>query len=278
MTGVIRSSLVGWLLFSVIVWPMTAYATTDFSFLSRASTRTGKLVALGDSITFGYNLGNNHGPSHKAFPYLLGKQQNLSVSDLGVPGWTSAQLLHAVKTNSAMQSSIQSAKIITVDIGSNDLLQTAFKNGQSANQTINVATVKPKLKATVVAMKHHIDQILTEIRKLNSDAVVIVYNLYDPISPKNESLHSLAEYTIQAANLAIAETAVAHKDPIADAYDALHNYQADILPGGVHPTVKGQTLLATQGVAALDVQKINQFLQSPKAQSQISSWLNNPTF
>lgn len=278
LVHLIRSLLCGGLLSFAVAWPMEASASATSGFSLAPSVGHGTLVALGDSITYGYNLGNNKHPSPKAFPYLIGKQLNLHVSDLGVPGWTSAQLLHAVKDNSSMRDSIQSAKMITVDIGSNDLLRTAFKNEQTLNQSIDVARMKPKLLLSVATMKRHVNKILSQIHRLNASAVVVVYNLYDPISPKEQTLHALAEYTIQAANLAIAQAAVAHKDPVADAYDALHQYSVDVLAGGVHPTVTGQKLLATQGETAVTIQKIDQFLQSPSAQSRISSWLDNPTF
>jgi hypothetical protein len=51
----------------------------------------GALVALGDSISFGYNLeNNNHHVSRDAFPSLMGEEADLRVRNLGEPGWTTA--------------------------------------------------------------------------------------------------------------------------------------------------------------------------------------------
>ncbi|GER67429.1 hypothetical protein BpJC7_25940 [Weizmannia acidilactici] len=45
------------------------------------------LVALRDSITFGYNLGlNNNQPSQHALPYFIGKEMHLSVTNSVVSG------------------------------------------------------------------------------------------------------------------------------------------------------------------------------------------------
>lgn len=270
-----QSATIGFLVVFTISAPAVVLAASGPTLPLNAWHGHGPLVALGDSITFGYNLGNNKRPSHQAFPYLMGTKLHVGVSDLGVPGWTSAQLLDAIQTNDAMRHQIGHAGIVTVDIGSNDLLQTAFRNGQTLN-TADTQVLESQLTATVKTLGSHINEILDQINKLNPQADVVVYNLYNPISPANENVHNLADYALQAANLAIAEAAVAHHDTVADAYDALHNYSEDVLPGDVHPTVKGQALLAGQGDTALNMLQFERDLQSPAGLQGILSWLQSP--
>ncbi|WP_165347092.1 SGNH/GDSL hydrolase family protein [Gottfriedia acidiceleris] len=83
------------------------------------------LVGLGDSITFGFNLGTtNNIPSNYAFPFLIGENANLVVRDLGVPGWTTDNLLQAIKYDTNFRQSVKHTDYITLDIGNNDLLHT----------------------------------------------------------------------------------------------------------------------------------------------------------
>src|ERR1700730_8454693 len=75
------------------------FATSAFAKENRAHHQR-DLVGLGDSITFGYNLGaNNNQPSQYAFPFLMGEDTHLHVRDLGIPGWTTSDLLNAIKHN-----------------------------------------------------------------------------------------------------------------------------------------------------------------------------------
>lgn len=68
----------------------TAFAKND---LAKES-----LVALGDSIPFGLNLGKtNQNPAKFAYPFLIGAEEDLRVRNLGVSGWQSGQLLDALQ-------------------------------------------------------------------------------------------------------------------------------------------------------------------------------------
>lgn len=83
-------------------------------------------VALGDSITIGDSY------VWKVSDYLKSTYGNCVTSNLAVDGWQSGQLLDAL-TNPAnscysyMRYAISNADVITIDIGSNDLLQTTMQ-------------------------------------------------------------------------------------------------------------------------------------------------------
>jgi lysophospholipase L1-like esterase len=81
------------------------------------------LVALGDSISFGYNLGNNHHPSQAAFPFVMGKETKMRVRNLGVPGWGTDQLLTAIQQDEKVRQAVRHADVVTLEIGSTDFLQ-----------------------------------------------------------------------------------------------------------------------------------------------------------
>ncbi|WP_062306365.1 SGNH/GDSL hydrolase family protein [Alicyclobacillus sendaiensis] len=249
---------------------------------AQAPDETHVLVALGDSITFGYHLGNHHEPSPLAFPYLLAKKEGWRAVDLGVPGWTSGDLLRALRTNAAMRADVAAAQVITVDIGSNDLLLPALamlpKGADWARVTptsSQAATLASKLAQGIQDIRSNLASILRLLHQDNPRATVVVYDLYNPFPASDKWLHQTAESAIVAANVAIAADAVAVGDPVADAYDTLTDPSADILPHDVHPTALGQRLLAEAGEQALALAPMFQAAATPQGQNAILQWLGD---
>ncbi|MEH7611830.1 GDSL-type esterase/lipase family protein [Gottfriedia acidiceleris] len=165
-------------------------ASTMFSTAAMAQSVNAKksLVALGDSITFGYNLGvNNDHPSKVAFPYIIGQDANLRVRDLGVPGWRTDQLLFLIKNDDTYRDAVRHADYVTLDIGNNDLLQVLkASNGDSTKLQQSVGAMLP------VLLKNLSDSIL-EIRSL-TDAPIVVYNIYNPFHLQILCMHKEISY------------------------------------------------------------------------------------
>jgi lysophospholipase L1-like esterase len=84
-------------------------------------SRSITVVGVGDSVTSGFNC------SCESFVGLyasqLASQQGLSTSsvNLGVPGWTSSQLLASMTHPGAFRDQVAKADILLVTIGANDL-------------------------------------------------------------------------------------------------------------------------------------------------------------
>jgi lysophospholipase L1-like esterase len=122
---------------SVLLTLMLAFSTffTTFAF-AEENTDKPSLVALGDSITYGWNLDDTNGntqPSSKAFPNLILEPGFFNVTNISGGGWTSSHILGQVH-NPANEAAIQNADVFTLDIGSNDLmgavgLSEIIKNG-----------------------------------------------------------------------------------------------------------------------------------------------------
>lgn len=197
------------------------------------------LVALGDSITFGYNLGNNLQPSPEAFPYFIGKALHLQVSDLGVPGWKTTDLLAALETNATFQNSVKHASKITLDIGSNDLLQ-AFESGSVTQE--QVAPILNNLHA-----------IISKIRSM-SHADIVVYNIYNPFQVTDSYRHMMGDLLLPGINAQIQNVVASFHDSkitTADAYDSFGQNQAIyVRANDIHPTVIGQDRLGEIGTLA----------------------------
>jgi lysophospholipase L1-like esterase len=79
-------------------------------------------TGLGDSLAFGAFALPGQGYVPRYAGYL---QTDLSrpifLFPLGIPGWTSSELLHALRTNSLFRSSVFLSNVVTWNVGGNDL-------------------------------------------------------------------------------------------------------------------------------------------------------------
>ncbi|MFZ3580175.1 GDSL-type esterase/lipase family protein, partial [Virgibacillus sp. DJP39] len=172
-----------------------------FSSTSNAKSNNGKesLVALGDSIPFGYNLGQtNHNPAKVAYPYLIGDDGDLRVRNLGVPGWQTDQLLTALKTDQKYRQALKHADYVVLTIGNNDLLEilesASLESGQ--NPGLFQKLLQQKLLTSKVFL--NIGEIIAETRTL-TDAPIVMYNVYNPFQ-LGDPLHGVASGILPLIN------------------------------------------------------------------------------
>lgn len=236
---------------SVLLIVVLALSTIFSSIVSAEKKEQPNLVALGDSITFGYHLPDQIGqqPSPHAFPSLIG-EGHFKVTNLGYPGLTSSGLLLALSTD-PFKNSLRSADVVTLDIGSNDLLQAAGLTGG----TLASPPDYQKIAAAEQQLLINLNLIITQI-KAQTDAPIILYNLYNPFGANDPifgSLHTFGEQIIGAVNSGvIAPTALQTGSLLADAYSAFNGKQEKyIIPGDIHPNFAGQKALAKAGDRAL---------------------------
>jgi lysophospholipase L1-like esterase len=242
---------------SVLLIVVLALSTIFSSIVSAEKDEKHNLVALGDSITLGYHLPGQTGlqPSPYAFPSLIGNG-NFNVTNLGVPGWTSADLLNAVKTSPIFKRALNEADVVTLDIGSNDLLQAAGLTGTStAPPDLTSPVVQQKLLLAEQQLAANLQAIIKEIKK-RTDAPIILYNLYNPFGSDNpllSSLHTVGELVVPMVNLqVIAPIALQTGSLLADAYTAFNGNQAKyVITGDIHPTLEGHAVLAKLADQAL---------------------------
>jgi lysophospholipase L1-like esterase len=216
------------------------------------SKKDGKhlLVALGDSITFGYNIDlKNQQPSPFAFPALIAKAEHLRLQNFGVPGDNSTQLLVHLSTE-AYKEALRNAEVVTLDIGNNDLLQGAasvVKKLRSSGYTPTPEDIQ-LLMGISASFAANLDQIITQIRAL-TDAPIVIYTIYNPFYGADEATKPL----LAGVNSIIASYAKAPSVVVADAYSAFAGKQnALVLPYDIHPTIFGQVVLAKLGVQAIE--------------------------
>ncbi|WP_242876337.1 SGNH/GDSL hydrolase family protein [Desulfosporosinus hippei] len=153
-------------------------------------------LALGDSITAGYGV-----ESPFSFPmvyasFLRRHNPDLKLLNLGLNGLTTSGLLNQLRTNPTLRTSIRHAFLITLTIGSNDLLRLIG----NPNQPIKTSQL-PIIQRT---MSRTLMQIGQEIRSLNPYAIIKVATLYNPLpAGPYANYYSLVQGIIDTANAMI---------------------------------------------------------------------------
>ncbi|MFP7299196.1 GDSL-type esterase/lipase family protein [Neobacillus niacini] len=239
---------------SVLLTLMLAFSTffTSFAFAEENIDKP-NLVALGDSITYGWNLDDTNGntqKSLKAFPNLIIAEGYFNVTNISGGGWTSSHILTQVN-DPANEAAIQNADVFTLDIGSNDImgavgLSDIIKNGTP----VDPSTLLPKVTAASQQLGLNLQQIFGKIRSLNTDAPIILYNIYNPFAQSdvlfNAFLHNIGEQIVTNVNASVINSFAAIPGTyIVDAKGAFDNNQLNyIIPSDIHPNVTGQAVLA----------------------------------
>ncbi|MDP4163062.1 MAG: SGNH/GDSL hydrolase family protein [Bacillota bacterium] len=218
------------------------------------------LVALGDSIPFGYNLEDeNAHPSRDAFPFKIGDEADLRVRDLGIPGLKTDGLLTLLQHDQEFREAVRHADYITLNIGNNDLLaalKQAYVSSNGNPQLLNYYLMQYIQSSNVFA---NLSQIVAEIRQL-TNAPVLLYNFYNPFQ-LTDPLHYLAKNVLPEINgqlngfVALANLQL-QNIVLGDAYTAFGENQAKyVLANDIHPTLAGHTKLAEVGLLALGLKK-----------------------
>ena len=131
-------------------------------------------VALGDSITAGYGVAGPFSFPNLYANFLRRHDKALHVLNLGVNGLTTSGLLNLLKFNQSIRHSIAQASLITLTIGSNDLLRLIDSSHQRLNQA--------QIPVIFGNMNKTLGLVGQEIRILNPNVVVKVATLYNPLT------------------------------------------------------------------------------------------------
>src|SRR5262245_36794816 len=137
---------------------------TQFAAPKAEAASTVLYTALGDSIGFGLfaPIGDGYVPTYERL-VEADSGANVDTINLSVPGWTSSDLLGAIRGNLLFRVSVATSTIVTVNIGGNDLLggRNAYKGrrcGGADNQDC--------LRTGVVTFAANFSAILAEVRSL----------------------------------------------------------------------------------------------------------------
>lgn len=141
-------------------------------------------LALGDSITAGYGVASPFSFPNVYADFLRRHNPDLCILNLGVNGLTTSGLLNLLKTNRSLRHSISQAFLITLTIGSNDLLRLIGHPNQPI-KTFQLPIIQGNMSKKLMQIGH-------EIRLLNPMATVKVATLYNPL-PAGPYAHYYAQ-------------------------------------------------------------------------------------
>ncbi|WP_239616386.1 SGNH/GDSL hydrolase family protein [Cohnella mopanensis] len=200
--------------------------------------------ALGDSITFGENASN----MAKAYPHLTASSlqsdsNKAHVFVLARPGWSSDDLLDAVKWNGSPM--ISQSAVVSVWIGGVDLINTALQSLNTSQQL--------DLNRMMSDYSRNLSAILTFIKK-ESCAKVICCTQYNPFpnSPLAvEGINRLNRMTSEVAHrcrVAIAPVHTWFEGKQAELIYGYHKGKIEDAASGslpIHPNDRGHRVIAT---------------------------------
>ena len=204
----------------------------------KAVIRVSLYLALGDSITAGYGV-----ESLFSFPTVYGNflrrhNPDLSVHNLGVNGFTTQGLLELLLSNRSLRHLGYLASLITITIGSNDILHL-IKN---SNQSITPC----QLPIILGNMGKTLAQIGEVVRRLNPVAIVKVATLYNPLPAGPYAQYTLQlQEVIDTANAMVITWAKRYGFVVVDLDREIRGKEQSLIgPDYVHPNVAGYRLIA----------------------------------
>lgn len=202
-----------------------------------------RYLALGDSLASGMGGQASYADAYRrALQRRTGRRVELT--NLARPGWTSGQMLSALRSDATFRDAVAQADVITFDIGGNDIIAAVLR---TATRTCGGGDGLRCMRQTAVEFHSRwnaIVEILVDLRK-SPDVPLLTFDLYTPFLPPavrtDELLGQLAAMnaTIRASDGA-AGVAVA---PVARAFAGAS--QGGLLSDdGLHPSAAGHQLIA----------------------------------
>jgi lysophospholipase L1-like esterase len=221
-------------------------------------------VALGDSLTTGFGAFKGYVPRYDAY---IETDTGVAVTrtNLGRNGWTSSQLLSALRNDPTFRRATREAEIVTWNIGGNDLraARNSYRKGTCGGDDNQGC-----LRAGVEKLKTNWDAITAEVLELRSTRNTIVrtmdiYNPYvrtDKISDtwrqNDDGMNDFQvfENYVDEVNSYIATTSHTAGVPYAQVYPAFNGTTGDEDPkskgylsfDGVHPNNTGHRIIADE--------------------------------
>lgn len=192
-------------------------------------------LALGDSLTTGYGVEPSQSFASLFYRNLVAFDPTLKYVNLGVNGLTSHELKALVSQERTL-TLIKQAKIISITIGSNDLLEVGKALIQGTGSNIDL---------TLSDLNHNLLLIGSFIRRANPSALVKISTIYNPLPPMNKQSTALAEGLVKTANHSIRRMAREYRFIVVPVAKAFSGQEQILLgPDHIHPNYLGHKLIA----------------------------------
>ncbi|HLL75539.1 MAG TPA: GDSL-type esterase/lipase family protein [Pyrinomonadaceae bacterium] len=211
-------------------------------------------TALGDSLAAGIDDTQGGGYVPRFRNHV---QQDAGVAvnlvNRGVPGWTSDDLLNALRTDQSLRAQVAASRVVTFNIGGNDVLG-ALQRYQSG--TCGGADNQQCFAETVARFKSNWNAIVAQLLSLRStsDTVIRTMDVYNPVVGllKLNGVFDQTKPYLDDLNRHIFLTAVANRIPCARVYREFNGPNGDqdaflrglIASDQIHPNAAGHEAIA----------------------------------
>jgi lysophospholipase L1-like esterase len=249
---------------TIVVLVIVLAALTGIPFLTPISSATGAQIwsytALGDSLAFGALALPFRGYTFLYRGALQSDTGNtVFLSNLGVPGWTSSDLLNALHSSFIFRTAVRNSQVITWNIGGNDLqdARSSYKAG-----TCGGSLNRDCLQAAVAQIESNWKGIVVELKGLRDfkKTIVRTMDIYNPYVVQDKAADSwpdpgndfqvLKFYLDQVDAFIAQQCALVDGIPFAQVYAAFNGPGGDQDPGkyisfdGLHPNDLGHAVMA----------------------------------
>lgn len=261
MSGMSVRSAVMLRLILVVILLLAVGPIPTSSAAGKPGSTSWKYTALGDSVATGFGAIRGYVPRYKGY-IETDTGASVSLSNLAQNGWTSSDLLNALRTDRKFRNGVSGARVVSWNIGGNDLraARDSYKNG-----TCGDADNQKCLRDTVVRLKSNWNAIIVEILSLRSTSNTIIrtMDIYNPYVDRDKVTDSWAgddglndfevfKPYLDDVNSHIATTSVNNNVPYAQVYLAFNGLNGEEDPGakgyigldGLHPNDTGHEVIA----------------------------------
>ena len=220
----------------VLLIPATAFIFLGNHKSIQTAQPKAKYTALGDSLAVGLlTLGSGYVNQYSKWLVQNRYPQGIELINLGTSGWKSEDILKALQENQFYMKAIQSADILTLDVGGNDLLGSNFT-------TLG-------LRLAFRKYQNNLSMILSKIREFNPTAPFYMMDIYNPY-PVGHPKRALAEVWIPHFNHVIhsmASNPVFGITGLAEVFTAFQGHEEEYTwideLGDIHPNSLGHQVI-----------------------------------
>ncbi len=245
-----RTLLIAFALLPILLLAACGAGTTGHN----STAPTWDYTALGDSLASGLIAQEGYVGRYAGY-VNTDTGSNVDTTNLGIPGWTSSDLLNSLQNDPVFRNQVSGAVIITWDIGGNDLNNA---HSQYTQQNCGGTDGQDCLRAAVTTFEQNWSAIITQITTLRSTSNTIirtmdVYNPYVAADMK-AGIFDVTDPYLEEVDSYIHSTAAAAGIPVANVHQAFNGADGTTDPGtlgliavdGLHPNDAGHKVIADQ--------------------------------
>ena len=230
------------------------------------------VVLLGDSIAQGYGLND---VENERYSSLIAEKSGCTVYNYAVPGDDGADLIELLASGTCTQ--LERATVIVISIGANNVLKAAdtllpyyeqIQNGQ-APEILDISETFNVIVQGIQRFEAELPQIISDIRAINSDALIVFQTVYNPYRDFTEfkveqnglqiSFAAFSASCVIGVNDVINNNAEELGYTVCEVYEPFKEYEGNLINAladgsnvDPHPNAEGHKLLAELVTGAIE--------------------------